>query len=1148
MQINLHQHTEGSALDGQATVENVFKRGAELGMEFVTITDHGECNRHLAGFKEAQKTGVRFIPGMEGYWMDFSKFSTLREEKIRPSPSHICLLAMTDEGLRNLWTLSSKAYTDEHFYYKPVSTPEHFKEHSSGIWASDGCMLTEFADAIEDGKEDVARAQLGTLLDCFGDRFYMELHTWQYMDDANPEHKALNERMTRLNLAKVRFANELGVPLVVVNDSHHAYPEHWINKELVWALSTGKKDADKLQAKLDSMGQKADHLMDDDEVRFWMTQHGISGAVIDEAIKNSYDIASNLEITGVGKTLSMPAMAESESEDLKNLIEACEAGFKQFVTDEGLDEAKYYARLEEELTLIADKKFSGYFNMVRDYGLAYRSGAWSQYVKKGADRDPMLVGPARGSAGGSLVAYLTGITIIDPIKYGTLFSRFLSPGRKGLPDVDMDVPQSRRPDALKYFGARFGEENVCLIGTLVRNGPKQMIKDLGRALGINKMPNGYQDLEKINQHIEEVVQWHKAMSADDLDAAEDLTWGDVIEKKGGALATYAKKYPELFERVGQMVGMIRGFSVHPAGVVVSSTPLMGASPMRLMGDKRITTQLDMWEIEELGGVKLDLLGIRHLDTLSVARQMIYERHGVWIDYDRTGLSVPAGCTDVLKFGDDQFKDPSIWDAIDKGHTTGIFQVETPNCTQAAMEFRPRSEVDIADLTSIIRPGVADAGLKEPYLRRRAGTEPVTYEHPLMTTFVGPEWVTNTHGIMVYQEQLMLASVEMAGFTADEADTLRSAVGKKQMDKLLTLKQKFMDGCLANPEFTRWFARNDDPEGQARGIVEHIWSSIEASGRYAFNWSHAVGYAIISTWEIWTKHHYPQEFLVALMQTDNAKGSINKYIREARRWGVEILPPDINTSARKFTIEGNAIRYGLDSIRQVGAAATRDILKVRPFTDLSNFLEKAGDGADLGVVTNLIKIGAFDSFGTRAEMIDQLEDHRCRKDLAESTLNDPEKLERVLANRRANPNYQLPRWDFDSREVIYEIEKELVGTYVTVDPMARYFSALDGLTINDPTDMRNYARGQKFVIGGQITAVKPTVTKNGRNPGQAMGHITVTWNEADFRIVVFPQVWAAVHLLLTEDKPVACEVKKLDDGCCLESIERLDVLYDREGIA
>jgi DNA polymerase III subunit alpha len=1470
--VNLHQHSEGSFLDGEARPRRIFERARDLGMGHVAFTDHGECNQHLVGVKLAAEFGIGFIPGMEGYWLSDVRLNKAREDKKYPSPSHITLLAADNTGLKNLWALSSAAYNEATFYHKPNATPSLLKEYSQGIYASDGCMMTDFATAVVEDREDEARIQLGMLREIYKDRFFMELHTWQYIDlpeipvlppapsaptpaveemwanmmgahNRAKDMHGLNAKMAKINQAKVRLAHELGVPLVVVNDSHHAYPEDWFQRELVWQFNTGKNP--------DQMGdafQKADHLMDDAEIYVYMRRHGVDDSVISEAIANSHMIAEKCKVQ-IKPTLAIPKMAASDGDDLRNLIGYCKDGFQKYVVDEGLPEAPYMARLEEELTLISEKNFAGYFNMVRDYTYAYRSGSWSQFVKKGATKEPMLLGPARGSVGGSLVGYLLGIHIIDPIKYGTLFSRFLSPGRKGLPDVDVDLPRSQRSDALQYIGARFGHDHVCAIGILSRSGPKTTLKDVGRAMKVS-----FTDLNMMSEHIEAVEAMR---DADDLDG-EELTWGELIERKGGELRPWAQKYPELFERVGKMCnpkGLIRHAGVHAAGLLVSSVPLAGAVPMRRNTKTNvIATQFDMWEIEELGGVKLDLLGIRHLDTLSAARKMIHERHGVWIDYDRTGLSVPAGCTNVLKFGDAQFRDSAIWNQIDRGQTTGVFQVETPNCTNSAIIFKPRSEVDIADLTSIIRPGVADAGLKDVYLRRRAGTEPVVYDHPLMERFVGPAWVTDTYGVLVYQEQLMDCVGALAGFDADERDAVRSAVGKKLMDKLMAYKDKFIQGCLSNSDFMEFFTDGGfTVSKKATQTAHRIWDSIEASGRYAFNWcvsgdtqvklggsgshsagtmavgemwrrlhqlatpgahpvgspcvscgerpsiakgrgqcstcyawrrkftssradrglrswsmgedgrlhpnrildvayvgeapvfrmtledgryitttaehkhvtpggerqlqelsvgdevlvcgvyeqhryapgeyrltgveptyagarlpnserhgtqslgyrdgghvalkqwterhdfacsepgctktvargdrierahldgnrfnndpanlamkcvghhkahdyrhngrcrrgekgyaavpmrivsielvgvesvydvemdapshtwvgngiithnSHAVGYAIIATWEIWTKHYYPQEFLVALLATD--PDNTNRYIREARRREVPVLPPDINKSARKFAIEGAGIRYGLDAVRGLGSVACGDVDAGRPYTSFGDFLERANKGAAMPSVYNLLRIGAFDELGQRAELLDQLERHRILADVSPRKLAKLTEVEKdeIWADKRVRlaKKYAVERPDFTDSKVVYEIEKELVGTYVTVDPLHRYLKVIDGCGLRDPIEVNAFAPKTEFIIAGQLTAIRPTVTKKGRNPGQEMAHITVVWNESDFRIVVFPEAWNRTKRLLDVGAPVACRVQRLDSGCCLLTVERLDWLFDRAGIA
>lgn len=1141
-QVNLHSHSDYSFLDGYTDVEDIAKRAKECGHEYMALTDHGECGGHLTGAKAAAKHGLGFIPGIEGYWMYPEQVAQHREDKKQPSPSHICLLAQNNIGLRNLWALSSRTYDPEYFYYKPIATPELMRQYSEGLYASDGCMLTEFSNKVDIGDEDGAKRIIGTLRDIFRENFYMELHTWQYMDDSKPERMALNARMCRLNHAKVRLATEMGIPLVVVNDSHHSYPEHWINRELVWAFNTSGDNNDKLQTTLGEMAQKADHIMAEDEIYLWMGKHNVSRETIAEAIRNAHDIASSCQVE-IKPTLSLPRTAASDIEDLNLLIDACEQGFQKYVVDAGLDAEKYGARLEEELRLITQRNFSGYFNILHDCTKAYRSGAWSQYVKKGAVKEPILLGPGRGSVGGSLVAYLLAIHIIDPIEYGTLFSRFISPGRKGLPDIDIDVPQSQRKDGLEYLPARFGAENVCAIGTIICNGPKGTVKDMGRALGITKLPDGYVDLQAISNHIEEIEGYKDPNNPDE----EELTWDELIELKGGALAPYRAKYPQLFEGIEKMVGVRRNAGVHASAVLVNSEPLLGLVPMRRTKEKKsgsskvITTQLDMWDVEELGGAKLDWLGLRHLDTLTEARKLIYERHQVWLDYDRTGLSVPSGCPKVITLGREHFRDPAIWEQIDQGYTTGIFQIETPLLTSAAVDLKPRNEVDVANLLAIVRPGVGDAGLKDVYLRRRSGKEKVVYDHPLMENFVGPKWATDTYGVLVYQEQIIQCVQELAGFTPDEADDLRKAVGKKLMDKLVVFKEKFVQGCLDNNDYTEGGTRD---RNKCIQIANKIWSSIEAAGRYAFNWSHAIEYAHISTWEVWVKYHYPSEYLVALMITDDKK--IPAYIREAKRRGIAILPPDINLSGRKFTISDNTVRYGIDTVRNVGAAACRDIQANRPYDSLRDYLARAGkDGADKGVVTNLIYVGAFDSFGSREEMLRILQRHRAQDKLAQSTLDNPEKLETIVSRRLAeNPEkYRIDIPDFSNRDVVYEIEKHLLGVSVTIDPMEPYLSLLSGRVISDPQEILQKEKGEEFLIGGQISGVRPTVTKRGRNPGQAMAHLSVSWNDADFRIVAFPGSWAGNKMMCTVGAPVICIVTKLDDGCCLERVERLDLILE-----
>ena len=1292
------------------------------------------------------------------------------------------------------------------------------------------CMMTNLGRAVEANDEDGVRRYITTLLDIFGDRFYIELHTWQFMEATTDEQRRLNQLMTDINTAKLRMADQLGIPFVVVNDCHHSWPQDWKKKDLANQINKDKGDQV-------AEGQKADHHMGEDELFTWMARHGIGRSVVEQAIDNAWTIAQSCtaEITPM---LEMPTYARDIDEDAERFLAALEEGFKHKVVEAGLPADVYYHRLEFEAREILSRKFGGYFLTVADYVRAAKDGSWKTWVHPGADPDPMLTGPGRGSAGGSLVSWLMGITGLDPIRYDLLFERFLAPGRKGFPDIDVDFPQSKLRDMFHYLEARHGEGHVCTLGTTGRNGAKGMLKDLGRAMGIP-----FSDTNQITNIIEQAAAIVAAEKENlDEEAAEDLTWDEVLSTKGGDLAPWAKKYPQLFEQLGEMVGVVRNYGKHASGVLINNQPLLGVIPMRTRNhgasDEITTTQWDMYDIEELGGVKFDLLGLRHLDTLDSAARLVAERQGVRLDFEA--------------FTDEHYRDPAIWEHIAAGRTTGIFQIETPGTTRTAVEMKPVNELDVAALVSIIRPGVKDAGETDRYLKRRAGVEPVVYDHPMLEPIV-----SETYGVLVYQEQMMRAAKDLAGYDPGEVDDLRKAIGKKLADKIAVHESKFREGCLANPEFMASF---DGNTRAAEKTVSKIWASINASGKYAFNkcavgstlvklsassqhtdgtmsvgdmwrrlhdlaapgtakagdpcrfcgrpavkkgrgqcsrclawrmkfrnnhpkmglkaWSlgddgrlhpnriidvhqngvqpvwrvtledgrsitttanhrhmtpdegwrevwelepgdqllvcgeyesqawepdkvrttvgqralkvlavgedfgsrpgnfinggysmlrdwtqtqgwvcsepgctrsrdagdrierahldgdrtnnhpsnlamkcashhkqhdyqvndrrrrgekgypaiptrivsieyagqemtydlemadpyhswvgndivthnsHAVGYGLVSVWETWLAHHYPNEYIVELMATDSK--NINRYVRVARRRGIPILPPDVNISDQKFTIGPDGIRYGLDTIRGVGAVAVRDILAKRPFTSLADYLERVDPrhGGGKTVVTNLISIGAFDTLeynpahdgdwapSCRSRLMQEFHEHRVwTKRVSPNVrakMNREQRAEHLMkwfAKHRTDKDFDkefgVP--NFDDSDVVYRIEQELVGNYVLVDPMAPYLSALDELAIRDPSQINDFTIGEVFIIGGQVSKIKQITTKRGKD----MAFVTVTYNEAEFEMTVFPENWAASKLLLREGAPVACTVIRDERGCHLASLERLDLLW------
>ncbi|ACH62161.1 DNA polymerase III alpha subunit [Mycobacterium phage Myrna] len=1127
--VALHNHGDTSFLDGRARHEEIVERAVELGNEAVSLTDHDEVNGHINMWNLCQKAGIKFVPGAEQRWL-MDPEESRRLSTSGYDYSHICLLAENNEGLKNLWTLSSLAYEPGNFYRYPQLNPPLMKQYASGLWASDGCGLTRFAGYIEEDDEESARQEWAVLLDIFGDRFYSELHTFKFLESEDrpldAKEREINAKITKMNHAKVRFAQEMGVPLVVVNDAHYAWERDWKQHRLVWKMNTkNKKDQSEGNA------HAADWMMSADELVHYMGLHGISRSIVEEAVKNTRMIADSCTVE-IKPTINMPRLHDTDEEDRAAFLRSCEEGFKRFVTDKGLDEETYRARLEREQKLIIDKDFYGYFNVVSDYMLAARSGEYIKWVKPGAKPKPCICGPGRGSGGGSLVNYLLGITSLDPIKYDLSFERFINPDRPDFPDIDVDFQKSHRKDLLGYMAARYGGDKVVAIGTKAKSGPARAIQDLCKALGID-----FKDSLAMSKLIKKV----DFSDTNDYEVNPDYvppTWEETLELIGGELQPYMEKYADtgLFRYAQDMVGLSRQAGVHAAGIFMDTDPILGKAPTRRKGgspDAPVATQFDMEEMAWLGAVKMDFLSNKGLDVLSIARDLIWERHGKWIDYDGFLYGAPPEGAEIIHMDDDKYADPTIWEQIDLGHTAGIFQINTPSGTKQAKRFKPRNLKDLADLVSVNRPGVLRVpGLLDRYMRRRHGEEEITYDHPLLEQVTG-----HTMGILVYQEDLVAACRLLANFTPGEGETLRKAIGKKKLDLMQSFKGQFLEGCMANREFTR--------QGGNRALAERIWQQMIASASYAFNKAHAMGYAMQAVQEIWVKAHYFQEFETGCLAVygedvkDGEKKSL-VFLRECRRRKQPVLPPDVNQSQERFSLTDDGIRYGLIDINGIGPSVIPDIIKNRPYVDLQDYLDrtKKGLGGKRGVVDNLVKIGAFDWTGqSRSDMLDQVYYHWCRMEIAEKKRNSisVEETDKIVWDKwRKNPD-KFPRFKFDKPEVVQKIEEDLVGTFITRDPMGPYVSMIEGECIQHPTDMEDFRTGQRFVIGGELMRIHKHQARNGE-----MAFLTVRWNEEDFEFLAFNDSWKACKPMLSVGAPVACEVIKLDgDSANLSTVVRLD---------
>lgn len=1089
--VALHNHSEYSSLDGYSRVEEMAKRASEIGMTSIALTDHGEVSGHLAFYDACKKLGVNPILGMEGYLVDSIEETRETKSKIN---SHYCIWAETQEGLANLWAISTKAYLDG-FYYKPLADWDILKEHSKGVIVSDGCMLSNTARYILEGDLDKAREWIGKFVDTFGeDNFFLELHTFQFVDPQNDEDKQLNDDVAKVNAGKISLAKELNLKTIVVNDAHFSNECDHENHDLVWAMSTSTLD------QMGGSGKTAAWIMDDEEVYYWMSKHGVSRSDVERAIEGTVEIGercSGIEVDD--DHLHLPSLTGSEHEDLILFHNRIKDGWDEKIVPilEGVEksEAKsvqkeYNDRLEYEAKIITDRHFHGYFNVVADYvGYAKMSdpeGLYGPFKNK----EPWLVGPARGSGGGSLVAWLMGITELDPVKYDLIFERFINPDRKGFPDFDIDFPQSKKPFMKDYLEWKYGKERVCGIGTFSRLQPRGLLRDLGKAM---RVP--YNDINKMSTVIEEVK---------DIDTANiEVGWDEILIEAGGELAEWADKYPELFQKMEELMGLIRQTSTHAAGTIVSDVDLMGVLPLRLKKGE-VVSQFEMYSVERLGFIKFDILGLRHLDTLMEVQRIVDGEINPKAFYELT---------------EDDYSEEWLWDEVGDGRCLGQFQLETPSMSRVAKTFKPKNERDVADLISVNRPGVVRTGMLGEYLKRRTGEKPVTTPHPLMTEILG-----RTFGVVVFQEQVMRVVQRLAGYSLSEADGVRKIMGKMLYEQMKEEKPVFIKGCLDNPEFMEGVPHVDREPYERMGIYEQpdaeevaelCWQQIEAAGIYSFNSSHAQAYALISTWEVIWKKKHEKEFLTALMRTNQVNST--KYVREARRLGIKILPPCVNESEGLFTLTDKGIRYGLSSVASVGSGAVKEIVEKRPYTDYDDYLEKTSGrgGRRKNVLENLISIGAFDSLGQREQILDQF--YKSRK---------------------------MDKWapDFSNPRIVTEIEMELVGTYITFDPMEKYIEMIEDIALKHPDELQEVPVGKLATIGGQITKVREHEARNG-----LMAFCSITWNEEVFDFTIFANTYSVYKPFISQGAPVMVEVQRSKDyngsvSLHLKELVRLDHLH------
>jgi DNA polymerase-3 subunit alpha len=1094
---HLHVHSEHSFLDGLSTLSSIVDRAVDLGQSSIAITDHGECSGHFAFQREADKKGVKPIFGMEGYFTDN------RHEKVGKKGEnydHMTVIALNQTGLTNLWSLSSEAWLEGSYYGDPRFDWELLTKYSEGLAITGGCMggcVGKFLN--EEGKQfsfEKAYERISRFQSIFKDNFFLEMHSY-----LSPDSERWNKQV-------VRAAQDFSVPLLAVSDSHYTNPEDWYAHEVMTAVQMGKtiEDEDRF-----SYGPNQLCIISEEDMRDRMSY--LPESSVSEAIKNTKLLSDRCDVQ-IKEVRNMPVFFSTKEQDARKLKQVVEDGFNNKIIGKVPEELlqKYRDRIEYEMEIIISKGFPGYFHMVAD-------------IIKWSKDEGMLVGPSRGSVGGSLLAYCMNITEIDPIPAGLLFERFLDPGRDTMPDIDIDFPQLERQLVRDHLEEKYGKLNVTSIATLNTLGVKQTIRDLCRGLAINRL-----DTDSICKIVDD--NWTVAHNGSGA-----IAWEMLLESCKSNFVLWQQKYPQLFDLIPKLLDHIRHSSAHAAGVVISKENLIGKLPLRLKtGDVR--TQFEKDDVEALGFVKVDVLGLRTLSTLMAAYNLIKRNYGDELPHFYEWHN------DWDKFYNDQ----SVWDMLCNAYTIGCFQIETNNLTSLIRRFQPRSVEDLSALSAVCRPGISRAidpetgmNLLELYLQKKSGQRPVVYKHPRLEKVL-----SSTYGTFLFQEQIMEACVELAGYSISETDRVRRAMGKQKSDEMAKERESFLSGCKEN--------------GIDSKLANSIFDEMQSFGVYGFNKSHSYAYAILGYWTAYIKKHYSKEFMTALFQTNPAQSV--SYIRESRRMGIPVLGPDINESSSGYTLTKNGIiRYGLNSVKFVGGSANH-IQKLGPFKSMEEFVSRVPKKqVNKRAMMALIKCSVFDSIviptdGRSNEEQALYEYWKARGDwkaIDDSCSNDCA----ICAGTKTVFQCYCASEKVNEKAIS---EREYLGTLVSIDPLGEYLNIISSEE-KFPGEKKMFM-GEKGTIGGLIAKVSELVTKRGKNVGSKMCQLwielpnTIINEEDEFddyteeeghggdnmiQLVCFPDVYEKYEKNIEVGAPVLANVEKLQDGLQLKNLFRLDLL-------
>ena len=1051
---HLHVHTEYSLLDGAARIEPLVARAAELGMDSLAITDHGAMFGVVDFYRAAKKAGIKPIIGCEVYTAARTRFDKDPERDKRTG--HLILLAESDEGYRNLIKIVSRGYT-EGFYYKPRVDNELLRRYSGGIIATSACLAGRVQQALTRGDYEGAKAEALEYLDIFGEgNFFLEIQ-----DQGLEEEAAINPLLKRLS-------GETGIGLVATNDVHYIKQEDSEFHDVLLCIQTGAfvSDTDRMRFPNDQF-----YLKSEEEMRRIF-------ADIPQAIENTGRIAERCNVEFEFGHLHLPEFTPPQGLDNKTYLrQLCEAGLKERY---GEASAGLRERLEYELGTIESMGYVEYFLIVWDF-INY------------ARRHNIVVGPGRGSAAGSIVAYCLHITDIDPIKYGLIFERFLNPERVSMPDIDVDFCYERRGEVIDYVIAKYGKERVSQIITFGTMKAKAAVRDVGRVLQM-----GYAQTDAIAK----MIPFDLHMTID-----KALSLNPELKQA----YENDRQVKNLIDMSKAIEGMPRHASTHAAGVVISRDPLDDYVPL-YMSDKGVSAQFNMTTIEELGLLKMDFLGLRNLTVIRDALDAVEKIHGKRIDFSRM-----------------DYDDPAVYELISSGNTLGVFQLESLGMTQFMKNLSPDCFEDIIAGISLYRPGPMDS--IPDYIANKKNPQNITYIHESLAPILSV-----TYGCLVYQEQVMQIVRDLAGYSYGRSDLVRRAMSKKKADVMAQEEEYFIHGKLTEDGEidVPGCVRNGVPEDKAKAIFHDMVKFAS----YAFNKSHAAAYAVLAYETAWLKKYYPAEFMAALMTS--VKGDprqVSKYIRNCKEMGIEVLPPDVAASEKQFSVHGGAVRFGLMGIKNVGEAVIDDILRAReeygPAGDFEDFINSLDiSKVNKKAIESLIKAGAFDRLNpNRAQLLAVYEPllesahNMSKKNVAGqlSLFGDAGDLGAGVAEVMGSADVKaaLPDVRNFDKPALLAMEKEMLGVYVSGHPLEDYAQRIGELS-NISTEVMELSEeqaseydGKRVTIAGMIVSRRTMITK--KNTMMAFLQLEDLYGVAE--IIVFPNVYEKLRDRIREDNIV-----------------------------